>query len=127
MIEKIKCTFSAIGNLRILFSNVNILNKERLDELKCRIKEMKQDVCHIIALQEVNPNHRRYEWMLEEYDTEGYEMIGKNSPCQNDRGLIVYLMVRLDFVNILSKSPYREYICLKINQWGRKIVIYLSL
>lgn len=66
------------------------------------------------------------ERVLDEYNIQGFEMLGKNIPRQNEKGLLIYSMVGINFVNIYNNSSFREYICLKITN-GAESFIFASV
>ena len=61
-----------------MFSNVDTLTIDKLNELKTRLKYM-DTLPDLIALQEVKAKHFRFERSLAEYHIEGYEILGKKT------------------------------------------------
>ena len=63
-----------IRKIKIMYSNVDTLNKDKLIELGSRLGQEKPD---IIMLQEVKPKYYKRKLQAIEYHIQGYEMIQK--------------------------------------------------
>ena len=104
-------------NLVIWNSNVDVLTREKIIELRYRIDQ--EDIPpHIIALSEVKPKYHKRELHLTEYQLDGYNIEHKNIIGESSgRGLIVYTREMLT-CNIHEPSTSFEenlFISVKLN------------
>ena len=79
-------------NFIIWATNVDVLTKEKLTELKYRIG-LDQTPPHIIALSEVRPKQYKHQRDLADYQLDGYNIEHRNVIMRDPsgRGLIVYV------------------------------------
>ena len=97
-----------------MFSNVDTLTFEKLQELRVRIDSMDSKPS-IIALCEVKPKNFRYERNLAEYNLEGYDLlpynIGKDDP---GRGMLIYILSGVQYSPVNINNDFCEYLSVEI-------------
>ena len=78
------------------YSNADVLTKDKLTELKCRIKNNSTPP-HVIAISEVKPKHFKRQLTLQEYNLEGYSMETINMNENKGRRMILFIHNSLPF------------------------------
>ena len=77
------------------YSNADVLTKDKLTELKCRIKAPLHH--HVIAISELKRKHLKRQLTLQEYNLEGYSMETMNMNDNKGRGMILFTHNSLPF------------------------------
>ena len=96
-----------------MFSNVDVLSRDKVLELSARLKTM--DVSpSIIALQEVKPKRYRFERISEEYKLDEYESVECNISNEEGRGMLMYIKKGISYNVVDLGSGYCEYCCIEV-------------
>lgn len=113
--------------LKILFTNVDTLTKEKVIELRHKISG-EQLPPQVIAPQEVKPKNFNEKNRMEYY-IEGYEMLTKNLATKCGRGLLLYIQKGIHYEEVVFDAKATEYIAAKIigkNKYVLLVSIYRS-
>ena len=90
----------------------------KVDELKARFIQGKDQQPDIIAVCEVLPKNSRYETKVSEYSIDGYEAFHGDLSKKGNRGILVYVKERLKTPQISISSEFREFVWIKVNLRG---------
>ena len=103
------------NNFNVLFTNVDTLNFEKLQELHVRLDAMENKPI-LLALSETNPKSLRYERIMAEYNLDGYDLLplnmGKEEP---GRGMIMYIKTGLTYSPVNMKTNFCESLSVEID------------
>ena len=77
------------GEVIVQYTNTDELTKEKLTELRCRIKSQSSPP-HVAAVSEVKPKTYKRHLTTQEYNLEGHDMEVLNIGECSGKGMIIY-------------------------------------
>ena len=118
-----KLTPSGLPSINILFTNADILTKEKMSELQQRIITEKPMV---IAISEVKPKNISKKLMIQDYAIPGYTLHPKNLDNESGRGIAVYTHESIDksVIEIQVESTFEEACLLEIRLRGGDVLLF---
>ena len=113
-----------IRKIKIMYSNVDTLNKDKLIELGSRLGQEKPD---IIMLQKVKPKYYKRKLQAIEYHIQGYEMIQKNVESDTGRGLCTYIKSGFEYREVKYETQFDEYIAVEIKDKDDELYVFVNI
>ena len=113
------------GNLELLFTNADVLTRDKLMELECRLGSL-ETTPHVIMISEVKPKYYRRTLTPTEYKLDQYEMIHKNLTTDIGRGLCTYIRKGVEYREVNINSSFEEFLAVEIklnNNNKKKLII----
>ena len=106
---------NSFNNFDVLFSNVDTLNHDKLQELRVRIDSLNKKPI-LIALCETKPKNLRFERNMAEYNLDGYDLLPLNMGKEDlGRGMIMYIQTGLKYSPVNMKTEFCESISVEID------------
>ena len=81
--------------LQVMFSNADVLTKDKMLELQIKVMEKVPD---IIMIQEVKPKNSNRNLSPVEYQIDGYELLHVNIESDKGRGLCTFIKCGIEYV-----------------------------
>ena len=112
------------GNLELLFTNADVLTRNKLIELECRFGSL-ETTPHVIMISEVKPKYYRRTLTPTEYKLDQYEMTHKNLTTDIGRGLCTYIRKRVEHREVNINSSFEEFLAFenKLNNNNQYMLI----
>ena len=117
-VRTVKLTPAGLLSVKILFTNADILNQQKMSELQQRIITKKPMV---VAISEVKPKNSSKKLLLQDYAIPGYTLHPRNLVNGMGRGIAVYTHESIDrsVIQIQLESTFEEACLLQIRLRGR--------
>ena len=113
---------TSVGEIIVWYSNADVLTKDKLTELKCRINNNSTPP-HIIAISEVKPKHFKRKLTLQEYNLEGYSMETINMNENKGRGMILFIHNSLPFQAHHFEVDFNEALFCTLKLKGKETLL----
>ena len=111
--------FTSSSNLSVLYTNADVLTKNKLTELKDMALTMK---AQIIVVTEVSPKNSIYEVQISSYNINNYDIF-TNIPSKG-RGIILYIHQELKASEVASDIVFDESVWCELNLHNKdKLII----